>query len=414
MSLISRFKNSWNAFKERDPTNAFQYPEDYGISGGSYRNPSLLFYTRGNARSITNCLYNQIAVDCSSLDIKHVRLDDDDQFKEVIDDSLNWILTRSANIDQTGRSLIRNAICTMLEEGHVVFVPIDTDVDPNEEEAFKIYTMRIGKVTEWFPQSVRVEVYNDRSGNIEEVMMLKRAVAIVENPFYRIMNEPNSTAQRLMKVTKQIDTLNDSVVTNKLDLIIQLPYTLRDTTKRVQAERRRRDLEKQLTTSQLGVGYIDATEKVIQLNRSLENNLWEQAKTLQDELFSQLGYTKSIFDGTADEQTMLNYQNRTVEPILTSIVEAMDRSFLSRTAISQKQAIRFFKSPFKLVPVAKMAELSDKFTRNEIMTSNEIRSSIGLKPSDDPKANELRNSNLNHPDEEGTTSTVIDEVVKEN
>lgn len=413
MSLITRFKNSWNAFKERDPTNVFQYPEEYDISGGYYRNPSLLFYTKGNGGNITNFLYNQIAVDCSSLDVRHVQLNEEDQFEKVINDSLNKVLTRSANIDQTGRSLIRNAICTMLEEGHVVFVPTDTNVDPNENEAFKIYKMRIGKVKEWFPQRVLVEVYNEYSGNIEEVIMSKHAVAITENPFYRIMNEPNSTAQRLSKVTRQIDTLNDNVVTNKLDLIIQLPYTLRDTTKRVQAERRRRDLEKQLTSSQLGVGYIDATERVIQLNRSLENNLWEQAKTLQDDLFSQLGYTKSIFDGTADEQTMLNYQNRTIEPILTAIVESMECSFLSKTAISQRQAIRFFRAPFKLVPVAKMAELSDKFTRNEIMTSNEIRSSIGLKPSDDPKANELRNSNLNHPDEEGTTSTVIDEVVKE-
>lgn len=412
-SLRERFKNSWNAFMGRDPTN--YYNQDFGY--GNYRRidrSRLGGYN--NLKDTVSTIYNYIAVDCASCTVNHVRLDEKGNFKEIIKDDLNYALSKEANIDQTGRELIQDIVFSMLDEGYVAVIPVDTDMsidDLNGSESYIIYTLRVAKILEWYPEYLRVEAYNDRTGQREQIMVEKRTTAVIENPFYSIMNETNSTAQRLKRVLSQLDNLNQEVSANKLNLLIQFPYSTKSKAKEIQAERRVKSLEAQLTENQYGIGYTDATEKIIQLNRPLENNLWEQAKDLTIDLFSQLGLTKSIFDGTADEKTMLNYQNRIIEPILSTIVENMERKWLSKTARTQMQAIRFFKDPFKLVPVAQIAEIADKFTRNEIMTSNEMRAKIGMQPIDDPKANELRNANLNHPDEEGTTSTVVDEVIKE-
>lgn len=387
--LIERFTRSWNAFFNKDPTPSFN------LYSSSSR-PDRSYLRFGNAKSVLASVYNQISVDVSSVDIKHVRLDDEDRFSEVINDSLNRALTKEANIDQTGRELIKDAVLSMFDEGVIAIVPIDTDVNPNITDSYKIYTLRVGKILEWFPNEILVEVYNDQTGQREQVRVEKRIAAIIENPFYMIMNEPNSTAQRLLRTLNQIDKLNSDTVLNKMDLIIQLPYGVKTPAKRELANKRRDDIEAQLTNSKYGVAYIDSTERVIQLNRPIENNLWEQAKELRTQLFNQLGFSESIFDGTADEKTLLNYNNRTIEPILTTITENMERKWISKTAQSQGQAIRFYDNPFKLVPVSQLAEIADKFTRNEIMTSNEIRSVIGIKPSDDPKADMLINSNLNH------------------
>lgn len=387
--FIERFTRSWNAFFNKDPTPSFN------LYSSSSR-PDRSYLRFGNAKSVLASVYNQISVDVSSVDIKHVRLDDEDRFSEVINDSLNRALTKEANIDQTGRELIKDAVLSMFDEGVIAIVPIDTDVNPNITDSYKIYTLRVGKILEWFPNEILVEVYNDHTGQREQIRVEKRIAAIIENPFYMIMNEPNSTAQRLLRTLSQIDKLNSDTVLNKMDLIIQLPYGVKTPAKRELANKRRDDIEAQLTNSKYGVAYIDSTERVIQLNRPIENNLWEQAKELRTQLFNQLGFSESIFDGTADEKTLLNYNNRTIEPILTTITDNMERKWISKTAQSQGQAIRFYDNPFKLVPVSQLAEIADKFTRNEIMTSNEIRSVIGIKPSDDPKADMLINSNLNH------------------
>lgn len=407
-SIVGRFKNAYNAFKERDPTD--MYPYAYIGQGGGI-NPSRIRLTGINSKSVVSSIYNQIAVDCSVINVNHVQLNEDGNYKETINDSLNDVLTKSANIDQTGRQLIRDIVISMLDEGVVAVVPFETDVDPDNTESYKVLKVRTAKILEWMPHHIRVEIYNEDDGRKHQLVLEKRICAIIENPFYTIMNEPNSTVQRLIRVLNQLDRTNDQNSAGKMDVIIQLPYLVRGKAKKIQAEIRRKDLEDQLTGSQYGIGYIDGTEKVIQLNRSIENNLWEQAKDLTVQLFNELGFSESIFNGTADEKTLLNYYNRTIEPIMSAIVEEMERKWLSKTAISQGKAIRYFKNPFKLVPVAQLAEIADKFTRNEIMSSNEIRSVIGIKPSDDPKADELRNSNLNHPDEEGTTSTVVEEVV---
>lgn len=406
MAVIGdRIKNAWNAFMGRDPT-----PRYWG-GGSSYR-PDKSRYNRTNLKSILSSVYNQIAVDCASIDINHVRLDENGRYKETIRSTLNRALTVEANVDQTGRALLKDAVSSMLDEGCVAIVPTVTSANPARTESYKIYELRVGRITEWFPRQVRVELYNEDTGRKETLLFDKSYVAIVENPFYSTMNEPNSTAKRLVRVLNQLDRSNEDQCMNRLDLIIQLPYTIKSDARRRQAEARRKDIEAQLTNSQLGIAYTDGTEHVIQLNRSLENNLWTQAKELQEQLYNELGFSKAIFDGTADEQTMLNYNNRTIEPILSAITEEMERKWISETAMTQGQAIRYFKDPFKLVPVAQLAEISDKFTRNEIMTSNEFRAVIGMKPANDPKADELRNANLNHPDEEGTTSTVVDEVIE--
>lgn len=394
MGFMDRWKNAWNAFLGRSPTyNNFGH--------GSYGHKPDRFRLKGlNARSIVSTIYNKIAVDVSLMNISHVRLNDDGQFEETIKDSLNDCLTCQANIDQTSRELIRDAVISMFDEGCVAIVPTLTDKDPFLTDSYKIYKLRTAKIVEWFPTQVRVRVYCEDDGIEHELIYDKKDVAIIENPFYYIMNEPNSTAQRLLRLLKQVDQTNEDTVSGKLDMIIQLPYIIKSEARKRQAEERRKSIEEQLTNTKYGIAYTDGSEKVMQLNRSLENNLWQQAKDLQTQLYNELGLAESIFNGTADEKTLLNYNNSTIEPIILAIVEAMDHKWITPTARSQGQAIKYFKDPFRSVPVNQIAEIADKFTRNEIMSSNELRSTIGLKPSKDPKADELRNANLNHPDEQ--------------
>lgn len=397
-SIGERLRNSWNAFMGRDPTLARNQYYETAFGGGYSNRPDRVRLNSRNERSIVNAIYNQIAVDCSMIDILHARVNDNNKFVEKIDSDLNFALCYSANIDQTGRSLTKDLVLSMFDEGVVAVCPVVTDHNP-DDGSFKIYELRVGKIMEWFPKHIRVEAYNDNTGKKEQIIFPKETTAVIENPFYSVMNEPNSTLQRLIRVLNQIDRLNEQNSAGKMDLIIQLPYPLKTEAKREQAENRRKQLEEQLTHSQYGIGYTDATEHIVQLNRSVENNLWTEAKDLIEQLYNQLGFSPSIFDGTADEKTMLNYYNNTITPILTTITEEYRRKFLTKTALTQKQSIIFVRDPFRLVPVNDLAEISDKFTRNEIMTSNEIRGVIGMKPSDDPKADELRNSNLNHPDE---------------
>lgn len=404
MAITNRLKHAWNAFLGRDPTPR-NYTSFYGGWAGGYR-PHVHKLHSTNERSIVGSIYCRIAVDCSGININHVKVDEDGRFKEIIKDRLNEVLTHDANIDQTGRSMIRDGIISMLDEGVVAFAPVITEEDPYLTESWEVEEVRVGKIVEWMPKDVRIDVYNDVTGRHEEIVMSKRVAAIVENPFYEIMNEPNSTLQRLKRVLSQLDSLNNEASAGKMDLIIQLPYTVKSEARKKLADSRRREVEAQLTNSQYGIAYIDGTERVIQLNRSLENNLWEQAKDLTEQVYNQLGLTKSIFDGTADEKTMLNYNNQTIEPILTAITESMQRTWISRTARKEGEAIRFFKDPFKLVPVAQLAEISDKFTRNCITTSNEIRSFIGMKPANDPMADKLVNSNLNQPEGEGSKEVI--------
>ena len=392
MGLFDKLKHSWNAFvNNRSPTN---YYNDIGYSY-SYR-PDRVRFTRGNERSIVTSVYNRIALDVSSIDIKHVRLDENGSFISVIDSGLNNCLTLEANIDQTGRALKQDIVMSMMDEGCIAIVPVDTTVNPTETGpgAYDILSMRTGKILEWYPSHVKVRVYNDRTGNKEDIIAPKKTVAIVENPLYAVMNEPNSTMQRLIRKLNLLDFIDEQSGSGKLDLIIQLPYIIKTEARREQAEKRRKDIENQLAGSKYGIAYTDGTEKITQLNRPIENNLMKQIEYLTNMLYSQLGITQSVLDGTADEQTMLNYNNRTIEPIVSAIVDEMKRKFLSKTARSQLQSILFFRDPFKLVPVNNIAEIADKFTRNEILTSNEIRQIIGIKPSNDPKADQLINSNI--------------------
>lgn len=409
MPFFDRFKNAWNAFKGRDPTSPYPFYANYN----SIR-PDRSKFSTNNLRSIISAVYNQIAVDCSLININHVLIDKDhdDRYIKTITSSLNRVISKDANIDQTGREMIREAVKIMLDEGVVAIIPISTSEDPMETESYKIYELRVGKIKAWYPRNIRVEVYNEETGIKKELVLDKSYVVIVENPFYDIMNEPNSTAKRLRRVLDQLDRYNEQNCAGKLDMIIQLPYMIKSEARKKQAEERRKDIEAQLTNSQYGIAYTDGTERVIQLNRSLENNLWQQAKDLEEQLYNQLGFSKSIFDGTADEKTLLNYNNRTLEPIMISLTEEMERKWISRTAQTQGQAIRFFDDPFRLVPVAQLAEIADKFTRNEIMTSNEIRAVIHMKPVDNKRADELRNANLNHPDETGSVNTEVVEDVK--
>ena len=394
MRFSDRLKHSWNAFFSRDPTYIYR---DTGPSY-SYR-PDRPRFTRGNERSIVTSIYNRIALDVASVSIQHVRLDENGRFLESINSGLNNCLTLEANIDQTSRAFIQDVVISMFDEGCVAIVPVDTSSDP-EKGSFEIETMRTGKIIEWYPRHVKVRVYNDRTGQKEDVILSKKSVAIIENPLFAVINEPNSTMQRLIRKLNLLDYIDEQSGSGKLDLIIQLPYIIKTDARRQQAEQRRKDIEDQLSGSKYGIAYTDGTERITQLNRSVENNLMKQIEYLTSMLNSQLGITTTIMDGTADEKTMLNYNNRTVEPIISAIVDAMKRTFLTKTARSQKQSIMFFKDPFKLVPVNDLAEIADKFTRNEIMTSNEIRQIVGMKPSDDPKADELRNSNINQSNEE--------------
>lgn len=390
VSIGSRIKRSWNAFFNKDPTKDYR---DIGI-GYSYR-PDRPRFSRGNERSIVTSVYNRIALDVAAITIQHVRLDDNGRFLEVIPSGLNNCLTLEANIDQTSRAFIQDVVMSMFDEGCVAIVPVDTTKNPDVTESYDIDTMRTGKILEWYPRHVKVRVYNDRTGQKEDIIMSKETVAIVENPLYAVINEPNSTMQRLIRKLNLLDVVDEQSSSGKLDLIIQLPYVIKTDARRQQAEKRRRDIEDQLSGSKYGIAYTDGTERITQLNRSVENNLLKQVEYLTSMLYGQLGITATILDGSADDKTMLNYNNRSVEPIVSAIVDAMKRTFLTKTARSQLQSIMFFLDPFKLVPVADLAEIADKFTRNEIMTSNEIRQVVGMKPSDDPKADELRNANIN-------------------
>lgn len=393
MGISDRLQHAWNAFMNRDPT--YGHPN----IGTSYSvRPDRPRFTRGNEKSIVTSVYNRIALDVSAINIQHVRLDDNGRFKEQLDTPLNRCLTLSANTDQTGRAFIQDAVMSMLDEGCVAIVPIETNIDPSVSDSYDIYTMRTAKIVEWYPQHVKIRAYNELIGRQEEKIVPKKMVAIVENPLYAVINEPNSTMQRLVRKLSLLDVTDEQTASGKLDLIIQLPYIIKTEARRQQAEERRKNIEMQLAGSKYGIAYTDGTERITQLNRSLENNLMKQIEYLTSMLYSQLGITQTILDGTADEKTMLNYYSRTIEPIVSAIVDEMKRKFLTKTARSQKQTISFFRDPFKLVPVNDIAEIADKFTRNEIMTSNEIRQVIGMKPSDDPKADMLINSNLNQPE----------------
>lgn len=389
-SLISRAKRAWNVFLNRDPTKS-SWNQGYT----SYYRPDRFRLSHGNERSIVTSVYNRIAMDVAAVDILHVRLDDNGRYVETVDSGLNNCLTLEANIDQTGRAFIQDVVMSMFDEGSVAIVPVDTIGSPFHSESYKIETMRVGKITKWFPTEVTVELYDDRSGKKREVTLPKRLVAIIENPLYSVMNEPNSTLQRLIRKLNLLDVVDEQNSSGKLDLIIQLPYIIKTEARRTQAENRRKDIEQQLAGSKYGIAYTDGTEHITQLNRPVENRLMSQIEYLTNLLYSQLGITQGILDGSADEKTMINYFNRTIEPVLSAITGELKRKFLSKTARSQKQSVMFFRDPFKLVPVAEIAEISDKMTRNEIMTSNEIRQVIGMKPSDDPAADKLRNKNLN-------------------
>lgn len=393
-TLTSRLKNTWNAFRNRDPTIFYNEP---GMSY-SYR-PDRVRLSRGNERSIVTAVYNRIAMDVASIDIKHCRLDENGRYIKDMNSRLNNCLTLEANIDQSSRHFIQDVVMSMFDEGEVAIVPVETDGDPTISESFDVLSMRTGKIVEWLPRSVRVEVYNDRTGKKEKILMPKRSVAIVPNPMYAVINEPNSTMKRLVRKLNLLDAIDEQSSLGKLDLIIQLPYIVKGETREKQAEQRRNSIVDQLK-GPLGIAYIDGTEKVIQLNRPLENNLMAQIEYLTTMLYSQLGMTPAVLDGTADEKVMLNYNSRTIEPIVSAICDAMKRTFLSKTARTQGQTIKAFKDPFKLVSVNDIANMADTFTRNEILTSNEIRQIIGFKPAEDPKADQLVNSNMPQPNGE--------------
>ncbi len=392
LSVSSRLKHAWNAFMNKDPTKYYG-----NIGAGYYYRPDRPRLTRGNERSIVTSVYNRIALDAAAINIQHVQLDENDRFLSIVESGFNNCLTMEANIDQTARAFIQDVVMSMLDEGCVAIIPIDTSLNPEVTGSYDILTMRAGKIIEWHPQHVKARVYNEKTGNKEDILVPKGVAAIIENPLYAVINEPNSTMQRLIRKLNLLDAVDEQSSSGKLDLIIQLPYVIKSEARRQQAENRRREMEDQLAGSKYGIAYADGTERITQLNRPVENNLMKQIEYLTSMLYSQLGITQSILDGTADDKTMLNYYNRTIEPIISAIVDEMKRKFLTKTARSQKKSIMFFRDPFKLVPVAELAEIADKFTRNEIATSNEMRQAIGWKPSKDPSADELRNKNLSAP-----------------
>ena len=405
-TIGSRLRHAWNAFFNRDPTYNYR---NVG-AGYSYR-PDRPRLSRGNERSIVTSVYNRIALDASAIIIQHVRLDDNGRFLHAIDSGLNNCLTLEANVDQTGRAFVQDMIMSMLDEGCVAAVPTDTTFNPKVTGSYDIQTMRTGKILEWHPKHIRTRVYNERTGEKEEIVVPKSTVAIVENPLYAVMNEPNSTMQRLIRKLNLLDAIDEQSGAGKLDLIIQLPYVIKTDTRRQQAEKRRQEIEDQLAGSKYGIAYADGTERITQLNRPVENNLMKQIEYLTSMLYGQLGITQGVLDGSADDKTMLNYYNRTIEPILSAIVDEMKRKFLTKTARSQKQSIMFFRDPFKLVPVNDLAEIADKFTRNEIMSANEIRQIVGMKPSDDPKADQLVNSNISQPTDVQEVPEAIEEPI---
>ena len=398
-SFISRLKSGWNAFRNRDPTGV--YTQNIGPSY-SYRQDRNRF-SRGNERSIVVSVYNRIAMDAATISMKHVQLDKDGRFSSEINSGLNTCMNLEANIDQTGRAYMQDLVQSMLDEGCVADIPVETDKDPNLTESYQIRSMRTGKILDWYPKHVKVRVYNEATGQKEDIILPKKNVGIIENPLYAVMNEPSSTMQRLIRKLNLLDAIDEQSGSGKLDLIIQLPYSVKSELRKKQADQRREDIIEQLK-GPFGIAYTDGTEKIIQLNRPIENNLMKQIEYLTSQLYSQLGITQSIMDGTADDKTMLNYYNRTIEPIVAAIADERKRKFLSKTARTQGQSIMFFRDPFKLVPVNDLAEIADKLTRNEIATSNEMRQVIGWKPSDDPKADELRNSNISQAKQDIGTS----------
>lgn len=407
LNLSTRLAHAWNAFTSRDPTQ-------YIITGPGYSSrPDRPRLSRGNEKSIATSIFNRIALDVSSVSIKHCRLDKNGRYVEDIDSGLNNCLNLEANKDQTGRAFIQDVVLSMLDEGCVALVPVETTLDPKSSNSYQIDSMRTGKITEWYPDMVRVRLYNDRTGEKEEILLPKNQVAIIENPLYAVVNEYNSTMQRLIRKLSLLDVTDEQTASGKLDLIIQLPYLIKTETRREQAERRRKDIIDQLAGSQYGIAYTDGTEKITQLNRSLENNLLKQVEYLTNMVYSQLGITQSVLDGTADEKTMLNYMNRTVEPIISAIVDELKRKFLTKTARSQLQSIVYFRDPFRLVPVNDIAEIADKFTRNEIMTSNEIRQIVGMQPSKDPKADKLVNSNISQAKQDMSQTSSATEAYEE-
>ena len=396
MRMRDRLQHAWNAFVYNDKT----YTNPQNLGGFSTFKPDRVHFSRGVEKSIVTSVYNRLALDVASLAIKHVRLDENGRYMEEVNSGLQNCLNVEANIDQTGRAFLQDVVMSMLDEGCVAIVPVDTTVNPAVSGSYEINTLRTGKILEWYPAHVRIRVYNDKKGIHEEITLPKSSVAIIENPLYAVINEPNSTMQRLIRKLNLLDVVDEQTSSGKLDLIIQLPYVIKSEARRRQAEERRKDIEMQLSGSKYGIAYTDGTERITQLNRPAENNLMKQVEYLTGMLYSQLGLTQSIMDGSADEKTMLNYYNRTIEPIIAAIVDEMRRKFLTKTARSQRQTVMYFRDPFKLVPVNEIAEIADKFTRNEIMTSNEIRQVVGMKPSDDPSADELRNKNLNQSGEE--------------
>ena len=397
-TAFERFRNAWNAFRDNDyeKHNVAQYDAFMYSS-----RPDRPRFTRGNEQSIVNSIYNRIAMDVSAIEINHVRLDENNRYVSTIDSGLNNCLTLAANIDQTGRALIQDAVMSMFDEGVVAIVPVDTTSDPINQNSYDIVSMRTGRIVGWQPDAVRIDVYNDRIGRRQTITLPKKSVAIIENPLYSVMNEPNSTLKRLIRKLNLLDVVDEQSGSGKLDMIIQLPYAIKGEARRAQAEQHISDIEKQLNGSKYGIAYADATERITQLNRPLTNNLLEQVKYLTDMLYSQLGINEAVLAGTADEQSLLNYNNRTIEPIISAITDELKRKFLTKTAITQKQSVMFFRDPFKLVPIGHIADIADKFTRNEILTSNEMRQIVGYKPvQDDPNADKLRNSNISQPKSE--------------
>jgi len=390
LTLTSRLKNAWNVFLNRDPT---AYTKYHGPVS-TYR-PDRIQLTRRTERTIITSIFNRIALDCASIEMRHIKVDEDERYIKTIKSSLNYCLMDEANIDQTGRLFRQDLVMSMLNEGHVVILPVETDTNPDDTGSYNIKSMRAGKVVAWYPRHVKVEAYNDITGRKEEIIVTKESVGIVENPLWEVINEPNSTLQRLVKKLALLDRVDEDSNSGKLDLIIQLPYVVKTETRRKQAEERRQMIEDQLANSKYGIAYTDGTERIVQLNRAVENNLMGQIEYLTSMLYSQLGITKEILDGTANEQTMVNYYNRTIEPILSAFADEMKRKFLTKTARSQGQSISFFRDPFRLAPIEKIAEISDKMIRGEIMSPNELRQKIGMKPSEDPNADALRNRNLN-------------------
>lgn len=408
LTFGDRLRHAFDAFRNREPTHTHQITGP----GYSYR-PDRPILSRGNERSIVTSLYNRIALDVAAINVNHCRIDENGKFIENINSSLNTCLNLEANLDQTGRAFMQDIVMSMLDEGCVAIVPVETSLNPAITNSYDIYSMRVGKILQWYPKHVRVRVYNENTGNREDIVMAKKNVAIVENPLFAVINEPNSTLKRLMRKLALLDVVDEQSGAGKLDLIIQLPYVIKSEARRQQAESRRKDIEMQLAGSKYGIAYTDGTERITQLNRPIENNLMKQIEYLTSMLYSQLGITQSILDGTADEQTLLNYHSRTIEPIISAIVDEMKRKFLTKTARTQNQTIAFFRDPFKLVPIANLAEIADKLTRNEILTSNEVRQVIGMKPSNDPKADQLVNSNMPQSNYETVDLNVSEEVVDE-